>query len=87
MQEDWQQNAHLLGEKPCVLHLCRDAMGSWFAYVTHGWKNGPFEPSPDHPAIADNVSIARRLAGIVGASVCFYGAAERESACVGSEEA
>ena len=57
MQEDWQQSAHLPGETPCVLHLCKDALGGWFAYIAHGWKNGPFEPSSGHPAIAGNVSM------------------------------
>lgn len=71
MEEDWYQEAHLLGEKPCVLHICKNFDSQWFAYITHGWKNGPFHPAPDHPAIADNVSIAKRLAGVIGASVCF----------------
>jgi hypothetical protein len=71
MIEDWNQEAHLTGEQSCVLHICKDEENKWFAYITHNWKNGPFKIKWDHPAIAYNISIIKRLAGLVGAKYCF----------------
>ena len=55
----------------CSPNICKDLYEKWYAYIVPGWKNGPFQPSPDQPAIADNVSILKRLAGLVGAPVCY----------------
>ena len=70
MQEDWYQDVRLQNEQPCVLHLCKDWHGAWFAYRAPVWPFGRIEASAENPALADSIAIIKRLAELVRATHC-----------------
>lgn len=66
MKAEWRQ-ATRLNDRLSIIHLCRDRGYGWYLYHTRYWRDGVFRATWDQPAIVDNVSFVKRLAGMVGA--------------------